>query len=415
MNKKRNKKNRSRPTVKRRLKKAPAVSRTKGYYRFAKDFPSVTDSNGYRDNTIIIDSPAKKAATKRKLTLTFVCVFLLSFLATTLAFAVSNYAITPTAEPQTFDSLNRTDFSGSKTAFLSGDVLSSGSVSTITTSLGAAGVNAVAIELKDAYGCFYFEPSVSVSAEALSKSAENAADTIKAFKNSGFTVFAVISCFSDDIYARNNQNQALYTVTPEREDGTPAKSELWYDKKNGSHAWLSPYSNDVIYYLTSTVNDIMRLGVNGILFENVMLPDFGEEDIVIPGHSSSGVSALQKSTETLNYINNIVSCKTGIVVPTESLSSMISTDADNSEILYILSSGCDCIVLDSRNTSPETTVDQIDSVLGSLAENDSSMEIFPLLKTGTDNASLLGSLAQKNIGSFIMYNENFEYKSEDFR
>lgn len=414
MNTKQNKKNKSRPGTKKRLKKAPAVSRTKGYYRFSKDFPGVTDSNGYRDNTIIIDSPAKKAATKRKLTLTFVCVFLLSFLATTLAFAVSNHAIAPAAEKQTTDSFHKTEIAGNKTAFLSGEVLSSGSISGITASLGAAGVNAVAIELKDASGYFYFEPSLSVSAEALSKTAENAADTIKAFKDSGFTVFAVVSCFADDIYARNNQSQALYTVIPEREDGTPETSELWYDRMNSSHAWLSPYSEDVLYYLNSTVSDVLHLGVNGILFENMILPDFGEENIIIPGAASDGDSALQKSMETLNYINNTISCRTGVVVQTELLSS-VSMDTEDDAFSYIVSSGCDSIVLDARNTAPETTLDRINVLHSLLAENESNMEIIPLLSASADNTSLLGSLAQKNIVSFIMYNENSVYKSEDFR
>ena len=55
----------------------PQVSHTKGYYRFSKDFPSVTDSEGYRDNDLIINSPAKKTSVRRKLILLFICVFVI--------------------------------------------------------------------------------------------------------------------------------------------------------------------------------------------------------------------------------------------------------------------------------------------------------------------------------------------------
>ena len=68
MNKKnKNEKQKNNVTAPRQQKKAPRVSRTKGYYRFSKDFPSVTDNNGFRDNDVFVTSPAKKAALRKKL------------------------------------------------------------------------------------------------------------------------------------------------------------------------------------------------------------------------------------------------------------------------------------------------------------------------------------------------------------
>ena len=56
---------------KKRTRRFLLPSHTKGYYRFSKDFPSVTDSEGYRDNDIIVNSPAKKASVRRGLIVLF--------------------------------------------------------------------------------------------------------------------------------------------------------------------------------------------------------------------------------------------------------------------------------------------------------------------------------------------------------
>ena len=327
----------------------PKVSHTKGYYRFSKEFPSVTDSTGFRDNEIIINSPAKKASVRRKLALLFVCVFAVSFVVTSLCHSVSNLPVEKTQEQTTADADMSFSLSGYNAVKLTGDVLSYSGIESFMSDFKLNGINAVVIDFKDAQGYFYYKPSISTSAEALSKSSDNASKIINDFKSSGISVFALVSCFADDIYARNNNQHAAYTVTTPESGNYDEVHSIWYGGENENNAWLSPFSDEVLYYLNTMVNDINSLGVDGIIFDNAILPLSAElEKVQFKMSENYEISPQEKISQWISYANASVNCKTGICISSAQIISMVE-NSNKSDVFQ----SCDYVILDSRATKAE--------------------------------------------------------------
>ena len=80
-------------------RKAPKTLRTRGYYRFTRDFPDTVDENGLRENR----SGKKRALLRRILwAVGLIAVFCVSFTLAKTAWMVSNEppAVTVPAEPE---------------------------------------------------------------------------------------------------------------------------------------------------------------------------------------------------------------------------------------------------------------------------------------------------------------------------
>lgn len=327
---------------KKRIKAAPRVSHTKGYYRFSKDFPSVTDSDGYRDNEVFVNSPAKKASKRRRLAAACLVVFVLAFVLTSFAFTVSEQPIAVT-EPSTAESDAGIPTAENHFAFLSGETLASASVQGILTQLKAQDVDAVVIPFKDAAGYFYFKPSVSVGNEALSKASDRAANVVKEFREAGIAVYAAVSCFADDIYARNHQDEAAYVITAPASGDNDEVRSLWYNGGENSHAWLSPYSDEVIYYLTTVSQDISYLGVSGIVFTNAVYPS-GQDGVRFSQKTDEDIGADEKAAQVVFSVSSQVSCPTAFFVTAEMMLGAI----DEATLPVIFESGCDKSFVDAN-------------------------------------------------------------------
>ncbi len=329
----------------------PKVSHTKGYYRFSKEFPSVTDSEGYRDNDIIINSPEKRTAVRRRLAFLFVCIFVISFCATALCVSISKLPVQETNEELSTQTESVPAVTLDKVLAFSGEVLSYSNCEGIISECRSTGATAVIIDFKDAQGYFYFKPSVSLSAEALSTVAENPRTIIEQLQSEGISVYASVSCFADDIYARNNQGITAYVTSVD--DLRNETQSIWYAGENGSNAWLSPFSNEVCYYLTTVIGDVAALGVDGIVFDNVALPVSAEEDNVRFALSSEyEVSVQEKIANWLSYTISTVSCDTAFTISAAQLLS----DYSKEEIPAYYSSGCDYILFDVRPSDAQKGV-----------------------------------------------------------
>lgn len=400
-------------------------SHTKGYYRFSKDFPSVTDSEGYRDNDVIVNSPAKKASVRRRLIVLFVCVFVVTYLVSAVCFSVSKLPISETEENMT-GSAEKTVFSGYNTAYLTGDVLSYGSAESIIGKMLVFGVNTVVIDFKDAAGNFYYDPSVNVSSEALYKASDNPQKIIDEFREAGIAVFARFACFADDIYARTNQNEAAFVMTSSEEG---EQESIWYSGGNDSHAWLNPYSVEVQYYLRVAVEDINKMNVDGIIFDYVELPVNAESDNVRfrEPTDDSPSSAMSSFISLLN--STYVDCKTAAVVPHDVMLEAIGSG----NVPSAFASGCDYVIPDARlSLMPENTTigtrqyakphlsptefitDYMNAVLKFASGEDYSVKIIPLLEATETSGKQLSALAGVKGDSFIMYNAEMTYTDDNF-
>lgn len=323
----------------------PQVSHTKGYYRFSKDFPSVTDSEGFRDNETIINSPSKKASARRKLALACVCAFIISFACTALCLSISNMPIEESAEQTTDGNMSSITLSGFRAVRLSGEVLSYQSIESLLNGFRTDGTDAVIIEFKDAQGYFYYKPSINTSAESVSKASDSPEKIIRDFRTAGIKVYAAVSCFADDIYARNHQDHTAYTLSAPESGSYDEVRSIWYAGETVKNAWLSPYSNEVLYCLNSMMSDLDSLGLDGIILENAILPLSAEsENVRFEFSQQYEASASEKITQWINYTANITETKLGIRI---SQSQMLETEKNNTTDKNALSD-CDFIILDSR-------------------------------------------------------------------
>ncbi len=392
-------------------------SHTKGYYRFSKDFPSVTDSNGYRDNDLIVNSPAKKASVRRRLIALFVCIFVITYSITLVCLTMTKIPVATKNEDSTDDAQTPL-FSGHNSVYLSGTVLSMNSAESIIGDIRYCGYDTVVIDFKDAAGNFYFDPPINVAGDALSMAASDARKIVKEFQDASIKVFAKFSVFADDIYARVNKNEAAYVMTV-TENGTeePSRS-VWYNKEADSHAWLNPYSSEVQYYLRSCIEDIDNMGVDGIIFDYVSLPlSVTEDDVLFDNKNEK--SPDEAMADFIALLNNVyIDCTTAATVPVQTMLGAIKTG--NAPTEYF--SGCDIIIPDARlSLMPQNTVigtrkytnpslspkefitDYIKETMKFAQGESYSVRIMPLLDASDTYNIQLTALAGVNSDSFILY------------
>lgn len=412
---------------KKHIRRFLSPSHTRGYYRFSKDFPAVTDSEGYRDNELIVNSPAKKASLKRRLIALFVCVFAVTFVVTSIGFAVSKIPVSEKEESQTGEK-DQIAVGGMKAVYLSGDVLSFSAAESLIGLLRVYGVNTVVIDFKDASGNFYYKPSINVSNEALYKASDNAQKIVNDFKEADIAVFARFACFADDIYARNHQNEAAYVLTASGEENAEEKT-IWYSGGNDSHAWLNPYSAEVQYYLRVSAEDIQKLNVDGIIFDYTELPVNAKTDNVqFAGQTDADASS--KMSSFISLLNNtFISCKTATVVPVDVMLNAIN----GGETPEAFTSNCDYVIPDARlslmpdnaiignrqyakpSVSPsEFITDYINGALKFASGEDYSVEIVPLIEASETSGKQIGAIASSASDAYIMFSSANDYTAENF-
>lgn len=250
---------------------------TRGFYRFSADFPNDVTADGLRKEKI----RRRPHARKLRLAVIFVVVFALSFTVWGVLLGVSRQPLTE-AESLALEHAPTSAVSGYRAVTLPGSVLGAARTESLISELSAVGADTVVFRMKDPDGHLYFDPSLYAPADAEALASDHAERVVSSFKGSGFRVFAYISCFADDIYARTYPESAAYVsrgaAAQNAEDeevfgeDTEEEIELWYDGRADSHAWLSPFADDVMYYVRTLINDACALGVDGVLLDGVILP-----------------------------------------------------------------------------------------------------------------------------------------------
>ena len=244
---------------------------TRGFYRFSADFPNDVDAQGLRTEKV----RRRPRARKLRLAILFVVVFALSFTVWGTLLGVSRMPLTEEAS-RALEHTPAAAVSGYRAVMLPGSVLSSARTEAIISQVSAAGADTVVFRMKDPDGHLYFDPSLYAPSDAEAFEADHAERVVGSFKASGFRVFAYLSCFADDTYARTYPESAAYVSRTAAMDyygeELPDEIELWYDGREESHAWVSPFADDVMYYVRTLVSDACALGVDGVLLDGVRLP-----------------------------------------------------------------------------------------------------------------------------------------------
>ena len=269
----------------------PRASTVRSGYGFNRRFPESPSRDGLRLRAT--DSGLSKKAFAAILICVCVVVFAAALTACVVAMRISQLPVeeTVTAAPAKTTAVKAMRISSSS-GFSSG-------AEAVNACL-ADGCAAVIIELKSPDGKLGFTPSIDVSADAVEPLATDPSELAGAFRSAGIRVYAAISCFADDIYARNNIWLAGYTEAPDADDPDRTIATLWYDQTESAHAWLSPASYEVQYYLSTIISDAAEADLDGIILENVSLPDDIPQNVVWEGEYDGDVGA-----SALEFVNRI--------------------------------------------------------------------------------------------------------------
>ncbi len=241
----------------------PRASTVRSGYGFSRSFPESEKRDGFRPRAT--DSGLSKKHFAAILICVCALVFAVGLTSTVVALKISQL---PKEETVTREPVRSTAV---KAMRISSSSAFSSAAEAVNACL-ADGCAAVIIELKSPDGKLGFTPSVEVSADAVEPLAIAPSELAAAFRSAGIRVYAAVSCFADDIYARNNVRLAGYTESADPDDPERTVASLWYDSSESPHAWLSPGSDDVLYYLTTIISDVAESYLDGIILENLTLP-----------------------------------------------------------------------------------------------------------------------------------------------
>ncbi len=259
-------------------RKAPYTLRTRGYYRFNKDFPGVTDEEGFREN-----SESKRRVRRRALlwAAALVFAFCFAFVITKAAWRVSNMppAVSP-AEQQT----EETGKTPAKWLHFTPEELENNAAGQLLKKLENAGAALAVLEYKDVYG------HIHKGTEALSRS----------LREAGYKTAAYISCFKDTLQPINTPGLGVQTVN----------GESLYWKDNGGSGWLNPFSAEARTLLLETVASAAEADFDYLLLDNVCFPaDAGGAAARYPGEGDYNGTRNQLLT---GFVNDAVSAAGGV-------------------------------------------------------------------------------------------------------
>lgn len=161
----------------------------------------------------------------------------------------------------------------SNSYYLSEDDISN--VETLKTALNKVdnSYNIVVLPLKSQGGMLNYGSKINSAINSgVVGSYTDLKEIVKLIKDAGFTPYANISVLYDNIYPKTYKKSAY-----QFEDGTGS----WWDnsEENGGKPWLSPFSEDTKNYLSAISAELTEDGIEGIICEDVIFPNFREKDL----------------------------------------------------------------------------------------------------------------------------------------
>lgn len=255
-------------------KKAPVTSRTRGYYRFSRDFPSNVDENRFRENL----KYGEKRRTRHAIIASVCCIlaFCVGFIPARTAMFISSYPVQKQQKPQNDGETHSFSMKG---IFITYDELKSGDAAAIIEKLKKNNCDTAVFEFKNDSGYCIFNTGSFIGSSA-DRRIPTAFDTANSVKAAGFSTAAYISCFLDSCAAVADYTFAVRSNS--------AEGGAWRD--NSSRCWLNPFSADAKKYLLSVIEAAANGGFSRIILGNVRFPtDSGESEAFFAGESSSGI------------------------------------------------------------------------------------------------------------------------------
>ncbi len=278
--------------------------RKRSYYPFSKNYPSKR-GNSYD----IGESRTRRKKEKRNRTVFYICLVILFAAVFVAASVFSKLSSKP------IDSgLNGTasEFDGNfKALYMPEDALGGGiAFDLFKTELSEVQANAVVIDFKNVDGTLNYTSSVGTAVDmgASAGAYENAEETVKQLKLSGYRIIARIYCYEDMLAASMLTGAAVTEAD---------KVTVWLDDsaQNDGNPWLNPYSETAENYLLSIISESLSVGADAVMLESVCFPDsnravnayFAGEDESVESRNSVLHGFVDKAAEICGDVPVIVS------------------------------------------------------------------------------------------------------------
>ncbi len=233
-------------------KKAPETIRTKAYYRFSSEYPSVVSPDGFRENIPV----KEKMSLRTKITASLLCVFVFVFTLIALKTGVQLSLREPTTD---VPGPVITEEQKMNISFVSAEAFRNSTASALSDKLKQTGADTVLIEFKSEYGYVYFDTGSFMGASADKKIA-GAADKVKELSTLGISCIAYISCFKDSVASSSLSGMEVLT----------SAGSLFTD--GDGNMWLDPYSDAAHDYLTGIMKSAVSAGFSAVMLDNVCFP-----------------------------------------------------------------------------------------------------------------------------------------------
>ncbi|MBQ6119093.1 MAG: hypothetical protein IJK98_07655 [Clostridia bacterium] len=328
----------TREVFRERMKNAPPrmrlkTVRTKGYYRFSREYPGDAGVDGYRTNK----PPVRKLSGKGILLASLLCaaVFCLGFIVTRSAMLVSmlpgdaDYLATFT-DADAVHEIAAMRFTAEDLAYYGpGD---------LKRMLDEYECNTALFEFKDAAGYIVF-PTELAKGAADDRIVENAWETVTGLEEMGVRTAAYISCFRDSAALSEDDGWAV------RDFDNP--DEPFYDADGAM--WLDPYLPDAAAYLTGLMQAALDGGFSYVVLDNVSFP-YGLS-LTTPYYSGADVADKGDNSILLDFLAQALD-----VTGTKQLVLMcdvngIAAEATNRDNRYggsLLTCGAEVFAVDAR-------------------------------------------------------------------
>ena len=120
---------------------------------------------------------------------------------------------------------------------------------------------AVMIDMKGAFGSFFYESKLPEAVQSASTDIKAVADLVKKLEMKGFYTIARISAFRDRTFGENHVSSGLYMLS---------RAGLWMDE--GGMYWLDPTNATTTSWISSVVLELKGMGFDEVLLDNFRFP-----------------------------------------------------------------------------------------------------------------------------------------------
>ena len=321
-----------------RMKNAPPrlrlkPVRTRGYYRFAREYPAAVGTDGFRENR----PPTQKLSRAGRVLTALLCVaaFCLAFIGAKTAMMISaqpgdtDYLATPA------DALAAHGIAALR---ISAEELAYYDAKGLKRMLDARGCNTALFEFKDAAGNIAF-PTALARGSAGDAAIETAWETVAELESMNVRTAAYISCFRDSAALAYDDDLAV------RDFDDP--DDPLYDSSDSM--WLDPYLPETAAYLTGLIAEAIDGGFSYVVLDNVCFPFdlglrtayFSGADVADQGENSILLDFLAQALSVTGTNQLILLCDVNGIAAGES-------DRDNRYGGSLLTCGAEVFAVDAR-------------------------------------------------------------------